>query len=149
MRLPTYKELRRFVEVEGWVNKTKASGKPTGDHFRYTFVTPENEALYFRVSHGTGQIRNPDLFREILNKQLKVTSEQFWDAVDQGIKPTRPTTVPQAAPGAALDAKLARNLITKVGLSPAQLVGMPPTEGVRIWQEWLASGGATPPTGLP
>ena len=48
MRLPTYKQLRRFVEVEGWEDKDKKSQKKTGDHHRYVFTTPKGERLYTR-----------------------------------------------------------------------------------------------------
>ena len=56
MRLPTYQELIRFVDVEGW----------EGNHHRFFFTTPTGERLYTRVSHGRGQINNLDLFQHIL-----------------------------------------------------------------------------------
>src|ERR1019366_6129528 len=123
MRLPTYKELKRFVEVEGWEDKDKVSQKKKGDHHRYIFVTPAGEILYTRISHGNEQIYSLDLFKHILREQLQIDERQFWDAVDKGIKPKRatPTTPPQHQ---GIDAKLARNLITKVGLSQTELADM-------------------------
>lgn len=139
MRLPTNKELKRFVEVEGWENKDQKAHKKTGDHFRYVFTTPTGERLFTRISHGSGQIRNPDLFTSILRDQLCIDEEQFWSAVDKGVRPIRPSHA-ETTHEDALDAKLARNLINKVGLRPEELVGMTAPRAQQIWQEWLTTG---------
>lgn len=141
MRLPTFAELRRFVEVEGWQTSDGARPGRVGDHFRYTFTTPTGERLYTRISHGRGQLRDPDLFAHILRTQLQISAESFWAAVDHGVVPDRPrpSTLPANEP--SLDAKLARNLITKVGVHPSELVGMTQADAVVLWNEWLARGG--------
>lgn len=140
MRLPTYKELRRYVDVEGWQDKDAASGKKEGDHHRYVFTTPTGERLFTKISHGRSQINDADLFGHILRDQLHIDEEQFWVAVDRGVIPARPSpTITQ--PTDALDAKLARNLLKKVGLKPQQLTGMTQEEALRLWHEWLSGGG--------
>lgn len=138
MRLPTFHELIRFVQIEGWEDKDKKSGKKKGDHHRYVFTTPTGERLYTRISHGKGQIHDPDLFAHILRDQLSINEEQFWAAVDHGKKPIRQTPPPIQMSG-ALDAKLVRNLITKVKVNPIQLEGITQQEAISVWQEWLAS----------
>ncbi len=139
MRLPTYKELKRFVEVEGWEDKDKVSQKKKGDHYRYVFVTPAGEILYTRISHGSEQVHSQDLFKHILRDQLCIDENQFWDAVDKGIKPKRPTST--ATPlNQGIEAKLARNLLAKVGLSQNELADITQTEAVTIWTKWLSSG---------
>ena len=141
MRLPTYKELKRFVEVEGWEDKDQQSRKKTGDHHRYVFTTPTGDRLYTRISHGTDQIYSHELFSAILRDQLRIDEDQFWAAVDKGLKPRRPmpTLTPEYE---GIDAKLARNLITKVGMNPADLAGISQRDAVNIWNEWLTRGGA-------
>lgn len=142
MRLPTYRELRRFVEVEGWTDRDKASGKKKGDHHRYTLVTPMGKALFTRISHGSGQVQNPDLFAHILRDQLHVTAEQFWEAVDRSNPPKRPSPSPAVAGGGpALDGKLIWNLLKKVGLSQEDVAKLSQDEAVEIWQKWLTDGG--------
>lgn len=138
MRLPTFQELIRFVQIEGWEDKDKRSGKKTGDHHRYVFTTPTGERLYTRISHGKGQIYNPDLFQHILRDQLSINADQFWAAVDHGVKPVRQSPTSMQVSG-ALDAKLVRNLITKVNVSTKQLETMTQPEAISLWQEWLAS----------
>lgn len=138
MRLPTFHELIRFVQIEGWEDKDKKSGKKKGDHHRYVFTTPTGERLYTRISHGKGQINDPDLFQHILRDQLGINADQFWAAVDHGVKPTRqsPNSIQMSG---ALDAKLVRNLISKVNVSTKQLEAMTQQEAVSLWQEWLAT----------
>lgn len=138
MRLPTFNELGRFVQVEGWEDKDKHSGKKKGNHHRYVFTTPTGERLFTRISHGKGQIHDPNLFEHILRDQLDIDGIQFWAAVDHGVIPIRQTPIPIQLSG-ALDAKLVRNLLTKVKVNPNQLMTMGQKEAVSLWQEWLAS----------
>ena len=136
MRLPTYKQLRRFVEVEGWEDKDKKSKKKTGDHHRYVFTTPTGERLYTRISHGAGQIQDPGLFTAILRDQLQIDRKQFWSAVDNGAKPKR--ALPGGAiPAGSIDAKLARNLLTKAGVSSESLYEMSAEQALSLWHQWL------------
>ena len=138
MRLPTYKELKRFVEVEGWEDKDEKARKKKGNHHRYIFTTPMGERLFIRISHGRDQIQDPDLFAQILRDQLCIDEDQFWKSVDKGIRPTRPSPTHNVQAD-AIDAKLARNLLDKVGMKPSQLVGISQSKAVEIWQKWLTS----------
>jgi hypothetical protein len=136
MRLPTYMQLRRFVEVEGWENKDKKSRKKTGDHHRYVFTTPTGERLYTRISHGSGQIQDPELFTAILPDQLQIDRRQFWSAVDNGAKPRRAFPGGAIRPG-SIDAKLARNLLTKAGVPSESLYEMSAEQALSLWHQWL------------
>ncbi len=138
MRLPTYKELRKFVEVEGWENKDKLSHKRGGDHRRYLFTTPTGERLFTRISHGSGEYKDPDVFQHILREQLYIDEVAFWEAVDRGKIPVRPVLPTSIELGASIDAKLAGNLIMKVKLTPSQLIGMTQEQAVERWREWLS-----------
>ncbi len=140
MRLPTFAELPRFTEVEGWLDKDTESGKRKGDHHRYVFTTPLGERLFTRISHGRGHIHDADLFRHMLRDQLRLSEEAFWAAVDDAAVPDRPFPDATASPADAIDGKLARNLIVKVGLSAHDLVGMTQEQAVARWKEWLATG---------
>lgn len=140
--MPTNAELRTFVDNEGWQDKDKKSGRKTGDHHRYTLVLATGDVLYTRISHGSGGVDDPALFAEILRNQLKVTKEQFWACVKDGTLPPRPCAAP-APPANAIDAKLARNLLRKVGLTSADLAGLDQARAVEVWQRYLA--GEPPP----
>lgn len=137
--MPTNAELRTFVTTEGWQDKDKKSNKKTGDHHRYTLALETGDVLYTRVSHGSGGVDDPSLFAEILRVQLRVTREQFWACVKDGVLPPRPTVAPPV-PANAIDAKLVRNLIRKVGLTPLDLANLDQSRAVEIWRKYLADG---------
>lgn len=138
MRLPSYRELRKFVEVEEWENKDKLSQKKEGDHKRYVFTTPAGERLFTRISHGKGKYQDPDLFQHILRDQLQIDEDQFWAAVDRGKIPVRLGPSGTVSYRTSIDAKLARNLLTKVHLTHAQLSVMTQEQAVECWSEWLS-----------
>jgi hypothetical protein len=138
VRLPTSKDLLRFLAVEGWENKDAASGKRTGDHHRYFFTTPTGDRLHTKVSHGTKSYRSRDLFKAILRDQLQVSDEESWRPVDRGLAPTRPGPDGSVKErGGGIDAKLARNLLNKVGMAPVQLVGPTQDKAVALLHTWL------------
>lgn len=96
MRPLTYADHRKFVEIEGWKKKgTTSSSKKTGNHLRYTLTLSTGDVLFTRISHGSGQINDAKLIREIFRNQLAVSEEVFYRCVEKGILPPRP----QAAPG--------------------------------------------------
>jgi hypothetical protein len=68
--MPTWRELRRFCERDGW-----ELYKDT-DHYFYRKESGDGTIRRVKVSKGTGEIRH-NLWREILNKQLQVTSEYY------------------------------------------------------------------------
>lgn len=137
--MPTYRELRLFVEHEGWEDTDAKAGRPKGDHHRYTLELESGEKLYTRISHGRGSIDDPNLFAEILRMQLRVTEDEFWDCVRKKLLPPRPGA-PQAPPERTLDGKLAMNLIKKVGLTQEKVSELDQGEAVAIWQRFLTEG---------
>ena len=133
---------RKFVETEGWEKKKKGtargSGK-TGDHHRYQLRLATGEVLTTRVSHGSGQINDPNLVAAILRDQLSVSEAELWRCVDEGVVPTRPKPEQPTASAPALDAKLVRNLIHKVGLTETEIAQLTKEEAVARWTGYLAS----------
>ena len=129
---------RTFVETEGWTKRGTARRRgATGDHHRYMLTLATGDVLSTRVSHGAGQINDPGLIAYILRDQLAVTEVDFWNCVDGGILPPRPHPTPSAPAGPVLDAKLVRNLLTKVRLSQQVISTMTREEAVQRWQDWL------------
>lgn len=75
--------------------------------------------------------------------ELSCTANQFWAAVDDGIKPQRPGAEPEPPPpGETIPFDLARNLVMKAGLTQIELARMTKGEAVARWQEFLTSGGS-------
>lgn len=141
MRPLPHRAHQKFVETEGWTEKTRSGKKKAGDHRRYFLELATGDVLYTRISHGSGSIGDPNLVAAVLGDQLQVSEEDFWACVDDGVLPPRPQVVAEAPAGPALDAKLMGNLVRKVGLGPTELEGMTQERAVQIWTDWLTSGG--------
>ena len=142
MGAPSHADHRRFVETEGWEKKgTARSGTKTGDHHRSTLVLADGETLYTRVPHGGGQIDDQRLVSSILRDQLRVTEEDFYRCVREGVLPPRPQPPAPERPAGGIDAKLMRNLVRKVGITPAQIATMSKADAVRAWEDYLSAGG--------
>lgn len=118
MRTPTWKQLERFCQVEGWEDRDAARGRRTGDHKRYRLRLPDGNVLTTKVSHGTGQV-DAGLFTRILRDQLQVTEQEFWAAVDHRRLPIRVPT-PVSPAGHRLPARLVEPL-SRLGVPDDQM----------------------------
>jgi len=68
--MPTWKELKRFCEKDGW-----ELYKDT-DHYYFRKETLDGNIRRTKVSKSPGEIKK-HLWKEILKNQLKVTTEYF------------------------------------------------------------------------
>jgi hypothetical protein len=139
MRLPTYAEHRRFCEVDGWQDKDAKSRKKKGDHHRYTKPLPDGRVLYTRVSHGSGEYKNPDFWESIRREQLQVSASDFWAAVDAGVAPARTVAQPPPPEGEPIDLWLVKNLKEMVGLDEKVIGAMTPNQAQKAWDDWCAT----------
>lgn len=141
MRPIPHRAHKKFVETEGWEKKGKSgSSRETGDHYRYTLTLATGDVLYTRVSHGAGQLDDPNLIAAVLREELQVTEKQFWACVNRGTIPPRPKLLQTDSSVEKLDAKLIRNLIRRVGLSLDEIEKLTKEEAVERWQRYLAGG---------
>jgi hypothetical protein len=135
---PSYDDLRRFCELDGWEELSRVRGG-TGDHRRYRKVLPDGTILRTKVSHGKGEIGDPGLWRRIWREQLGLASEEeFWRAlregrgVDRGGVSQSPPAGP-SIPGWVVDGLL------RAGVDGADLRGLTADEARRrledIWAQ--------------
>jgi hypothetical protein len=68
--VPTWKELKRFCEKDGW-----DLYKDT-DHYFFRKIDLKGNIKRTKISKNPGEIKN-HLWQEILKKQLKVSLEYF------------------------------------------------------------------------
>lgn len=68
--MPSWRELRRFCECDGWELYKQS------DYYYYRKVEEDGTIKRTKVSMGSGEIP-PKLWLEIRNKQLCVTQEYF------------------------------------------------------------------------
>ncbi len=63
--MPSWKELKRFCENDGW-----SQCKKNSDHYFYMKIDDNGNIRRTKVSRGTGEIHG-HLWEEILKKQLQ------------------------------------------------------------------------------
>lgn len=118
MRAATWGDLARFFVADGWTETRR-----TGD-IRYEKPLPTGELLRSKRPSGkTGETIGPDLFREILRTQLRVSVSAFWECIDAGVPVVRPSG-PLPDRSASLPAWLAAALERELGLRGDELIGM-------------------------
>ena len=104
--------------------------------------------LRTKVAHGNTEIGDPKLVNDILKRQLQVSEDEFWLAVDKGLPPRRGRADPEsdqaserlsdqaAEPAHQLENWLAVQLAVQVGLSDAEIAALTPKEATDSWLEW-------------
>ncbi len=134
MPQPTFDDLRRFCEIDGWSRKESARGK-TGDHDRYRKHLGDGTILRTKASHSKEQIGNPSLWHHIWRDQLGLESEdQFWTALKTGKPVPREAEAPRGTPE-----WLIQQLIHTVGLTEAQALALSPEEAIARWERYITS----------
>jgi hypothetical protein len=69
--MPSWKEIKRFCDNDGWENYKKAT-----DHYFCRKLDENGNLKRTKVSMGSGEVYG-HLWKEILNKQLCVSQEYF------------------------------------------------------------------------
>lgn len=115
-----------------------ARGRTGTHHVTYEFALADGRVLRARISHPVNRSEyGRSLWAHVLRDQLQVTEAQFWACVNDGVRPDRGLPAP---PAASLPAELARLLITKVGLTEAEVAAMTRDEAVRRIQRYWTEG---------
>jgi hypothetical protein len=121
MPKPTFADIRRFCEIDGWERTTGVRGK-TGDHIRYRKVLPDGAILRTRTSHGRDRIRDAGLWRRIWKDQLGLGNEErFWEAL-RAREPVERGLAPPSGP--SLPGWLYRRLAVDVGVPEREIAAM-------------------------
>lgn len=76
MRTPTWAEIERFCRIDG------RRAVRRSNHVFYEKVLPDSIVLRTHRSFSSRKSMSPGRFKAILRYQLRVTEEQFWQALD-------------------------------------------------------------------
>jgi hypothetical protein len=88
---PTWGELEKFLQVDGWVRLQAGSrGGSSEDHIFFEKVLPDGRVLQTHISHSRRGRPSAGRFAAILRDQLEVSREQFWTALRKGEPVDRP-----------------------------------------------------------
>jgi hypothetical protein len=136
---PTFADLRRFCEIDGWEQRRSATGK-TGDHHRYKKKLADGRILRTKASHSKDEI-GKSLWRHIWNDQLVIDSEdQFWEALRTGQAVDRNAPAGPSKP--TLPGWLVEKLLQEVRLPEEQVRELNEEEALaRLHEHWSRSAG--------
>jgi hypothetical protein len=134
---PTQEDHDRFCKNEGWRRVRDAPGRTGTHHVTYELDLPDGRILRTRISHPPNRTTyGPSIWTHILRDQLAVSPEEFWACVRDGVKPDRGVPEPPANP---LPTDLVHVLVSRVGLTHADIVGMTREQAIsrlhRYWTE--------------
>lgn len=130
MRSATWRDLKKFFRADRW-----SLDRTTGDA-HYEKVLADGTLLRSKRSLGkdSGAI-GPDLFRQILRVQLRVSEADFWKAIRSSEPVARPSARLPASP-AGLPAWLVERLQREVGLSVHSIARLSEEEARRKLEEY-------------
>lgn len=116
-------DLDAFCEIEGWEPVRNARGQKTRHHKTWELTLWNGEILRTRISRPVdGETYSVTLWKHILRDQLRVSEEEFWACVRDGIKPDRgEPRAPQ--PKKAVPLFLAKQL-KELGVPEEQILDM-------------------------
>ena len=110
MRIGRTKDVRRFCVVDGWRRKADAPGRRVAKHEVWQKTLADGATLRTLISKGRESYAK-GVFAAILKRQLQVSEQEFWTAVDKRRAPARPQPASARPPGEALPFALVRELL--------------------------------------
>lgn len=135
---PTRADHDRFCQREGWRRVRDARGRTGSHHVTYELDLPDGRTLRTRVAHPPDRTDyGPRIWAHILRDQLEVSEEQFWACVRGGTTPDRGRP---AVPAKALPAELVHLLLTRVGLTEAEVAAMTKAEAAQRLHDYWSTG---------
>jgi hypothetical protein len=134
---PTRQDHNKFCEIEGWDRVRTARGRTGTHHVTYELPLPDGRILRTRISHPVDRSTyGPSMWSHILRSQLDVAEDVFWTCVQHGVRPQRGEPEPPALE--PLPAEVVHLLITRVGLSEAEIAAMSKEAAIqRLNQFWI------------
>lgn len=134
---PTRSDHQAFCTTEGWEPVRDSTGKTGTHHVTYEFHLHDGRILRTRISHPPNRTTyGKSIWSHILKDQLDVTDAQFWACVRDGVKPNRGEP---EVPADAIPAELIHLLITRLGLSDAEVAKMSKAEAIARMQEYWSN----------
>jgi hypothetical protein len=131
-------DLERFCKIDGWTKDTATGGKRQR-HIRYEkTLGPDEQPLRTQVSHDRDKLYSPGRWKAILRDQLKITEEQFWEALDT-VKPVD-RTPPPPPPEPIPTANWVLEGLRRAGLSDNEIDTLSPEEAEQELHRRWAGG---------
>ncbi len=130
---PTRSDHETFCTTEGWEPVRDSRGRTGTHHVTYELHLHDGRILRARISHPPDRTTyGKSIWSHILKDQLDVNEAEFWACVRDKVKPNRGK---RKVPEEALPADLVHLLITRLGLSEAEIAKMSKADAIARMQE--------------
>lgn len=126
-REPSWDEVEAFARADRW-RHNRESG-----HAQWEKLLPGGVLLQLPMSRGGDKTMSPGRFRQILRDQLKVTREQFWDAIRTGEPVDR--SAPTEEPTVQHPVWVMSVLVNDLHMSAAEIEALSPEEAEALVHE--------------
>ena len=111
----------------------------TGDHVRLRKILRDGTILRTRISHGSGEIGDPGLWKRIWRDQLRLaTEEEFWGVLQFGRPARRGDEPPPQPRGASVPAWVVVGLL-RAGVPEPEVRALPAADAERRLREIWSS----------
>lgn len=131
---PTRSDHEAFCTTEGWQQVRDSQGRTGTHHVTYELHLHDGRIPRTRISHPPDRSTyGKSIWAHILRDQLDVSEAEFWACVQDKVKPDRGEP---RVPAEALPAELVHLLITRLGLSDAEVAKMSKADAIARMQEY-------------
>ena len=131
---PTRSDHEAFCTTEEWELMRDARGRTGTHHVTYELRLHDGRILRTRISHPPDRTTyGKSIWSHILRDQLGVSEAELWACIQDKVRPDRgePKVREQALP-----ADLVHLLITRVGLSEAEITEMSKVDAIARMQAY-------------
>lgn len=132
---PTRADHLQFVVNEGWQQV------PSTHHETYELGLADGRVLRTRISRPPNKTTyGARMWAHILRDQLDVTADEFWTCVTDGVAPDRTSADVVEQLDDAIPVDVVNLLISRVGLTRRDLVGMTRQDAIARLNEFWSTG---------
>ena len=125
--------------MEGWIERPRATGRKGSHHVNFELALSDGRVLYTRISHPPNRTTyGPAIWSHILRDQLKVTNDEFWACVVDGVLPARSRRVETEAE--AIPVAVVRTLLVDARLPETQVLAMTKEEAIARLAQYYTTG---------
>lgn len=90
---PVWGHIDAFCEADGWDRDRDDTG-----HYFWSKILRDGTVLHTHRSMDAGKEIRPNVFAQILRRQLRVSKEQFWQVISTGEPVVRPGDLDEPPP---------------------------------------------------
>jgi hypothetical protein len=132
--VPDFGDIERFCKIDGWEQQTDVGGSRQR-HIRYEKPLADELSLRTQISHDRSSTPSPGRWKAILRNQLKVTEEQFWEALRTGTAVDR--TPPPPPPEPIPVEEWVREGLRRTGMTDEEVDRLAPEEAQQeLYRRW-------------